>query len=240
MVAVGSAHADVQALVQLMHAMNVEPEELLAAARPQNVPTFEEFMPLVRAAASPALQRSYKSYWGRVVECWGGRRLDEPTPREVGELFEHIRANALRRRTHVNGAGAVRTFYYALLRVYRLAIDEGVLSSRQDPMPKVPRPRGAKSSRRALSPQLYEEIVRAAVGSGRDPRLDSLVLRFHLETAARTGGALNLRPMDLDPNRLLVTLREKGSTQRLQSVSRTLMQALLDHAEERGVRDPGW
>ena len=103
-----SSQADVQVLVQLMHTMNVQPEELLAAARPQNVPTFEEFMPLVRAAASPGLQRSYKSYWDRIVECWGGRRLNEPTPRDVDDLLEHIRANALRRRTHVDGAGAVR------------------------------------------------------------------------------------------------------------------------------------
>lgn len=237
MMAVSSTQVDLQAMVQLMHAMGVEPEELLAAARPRNVPTFEEFMPVVRAASSPGMRRSYKSYWDRIVECWGERRVNEPTPRDVGELLEHIGANALRRRTHVNGAGAVRNAYYALLRVYRLAIDQEILSSRQDPMSKVPRPRSAKSQRHALSPQLYQEIVRTAVGTGRDPRLDGLLLRFHLETAARTGGALNLRPMDLDPERLLVTLREKGSAQRLQPVSRTLMRALLDHTEERGVRD---
>lgn len=235
--AVSSTQADVQALVQLMQHMNVEPEELLAAARPQNLPTFEQFMPLVRDAASPGMQASYKSYWDRIVAYWGERRLDEPTPREVGELFEYIRANALRRRNHVDGAGAVVNVYQALLCVYRLAIEQGILSPRQDPMAKVPRPRGAKSRRHALSPRLYQEIVRAAVMTGRDPRLDSLLLRFHLETAARTGGALSLRPMDLDPKRSLVTLREKGSAQRLQPVSRILMQALLDHAEERGVRD---
>ena len=54
--AVGSTQADVQALVQLMH---VEPEEVLAAARQRSMPTFEEFMPLVRAATSPGLQASY-------------------------------------------------------------------------------------------------------------------------------------------------------------------------------------
>ncbi|GAA3663729.1 hypothetical protein GCM10022267_57430 [Lentzea roselyniae] len=87
-----------------------------------------------------------------------------------------------------------------------------------------------------MSPQLYQEIVKAAVRTGHDPRLDSLLLRFHLETAARTGGALSLLLEDLDPDRLLITLREKG-TQRDQPVSRTLMLALLDHAHERGVRD---
>ncbi len=208
--AVGSAQADVQALVQLMLAMNVEPEELLAAVRPQNVPTFDEFMPLVRAAASPGLRRSYKSYWDRIVECWGGRRLDEPTPREVGRAAQAHRCQRATAPDACRRCRRGKKCYYALLRVYRLAIDEGVLSSRQDPMPKVPRPRSARSRRHALSPQLYQEIVQTAVGTGRDPRLDGLVLRFHLETAARTGGALNLRPMDLDPERRLVTLGRKA------------------------------
>lgn len=235
--AVGSTQADVQMLVQMMQHLNVEPEELLAAALPQNIPTFEQFVPLVRDAASPALRKNYTPYWNRIVACWGGRRLDEPTPREVGELFEHVRAIAQRRRNHADGAGAVRFVYRALQRVYQLAMDQGVLSSRQNPMARVPKPRLPRSRRHALSPQLYQEIVQTAVRTGQDPRLDSLLLRFHLETAARTGGALSLRREDLDPDQLVVTLTEKGSSQRLQPVSRTLMQALLDHAEERGVRD---
>jgi len=234
--AVGSTQADVQALVQMMQHLNVEPEELLAAARPQNVPTFEEFVPLVRAATPPASRVIYRAYWNTIVTCWSTRRLHEPTPRDVDELYEHVRAIAQRRRNHADGAGAVHHMYYALLRVYRLAMEQGILSSRQNLMARVPKPRKPKFRRHALSPQLYQEIVQTAVRTGHDPRLDSLLLRFHLETAARTGGALSLRLGDLDLNRLLITLTEKDS-QRLQPVSRALIQALLDHAKERGVRD---
>ncbi|MEU0877487.1 site-specific integrase [Lentzea sp. NPDC005914] len=233
----GSTQADVQALVQLMQHMNVEPEELLAAARVQELPTFEQFMPLVRDAAPPASQVVYRAYWKKIVACWGTRRLDEPTAREVGDLIEEVRANAQRRRNYGDGSGAACHTYYALRRVYQLAVDEGLLSSRRNPMARVTKPRQAKSRRYALSPQLYREIVQVAAGTGLDPRLDSLLLRFHLETAARTGGALNLRLGDLDPERLLIVLREKNSVTRKQPVSRALMQALLDHAEERGVRD---
>jgi integrase/recombinase XerC len=51
--------------------------------------------------------------------------------------------------------------------------------------------------------------------------------------ASRRGGALALRPCDLDRQRCLVLLWEKGHTQRWQPVSPTLMQHLTTHAAER-------
>jgi hypothetical protein len=45
------------------------------------------------------------------------------------------------------------------------------------------------------------------------------------ETACRRGGALALRPRDLDREQCLVLLREKGETFRWQPVSPTLMAA---------------
>ncbi|WP_082404359.1 tyrosine-type recombinase/integrase [Saccharothrix sp. NRRL B-16348] len=101
----------------------------------------------------------------------------------------------------------------------------------------MPRPVKGRSRRHALSPELYEEIRRAATGSGDDRALDALLLRFHLETAARTGGALALRLGDLDPQQCLVLLREKASTQRWQPVSPRLMRALQAHAHARGARE---
>ncbi|GAA3688519.1 hypothetical protein GCM10022267_89100 [Lentzea roselyniae] len=136
--AVSSTQADVQALVQMMQHLNVEPEELVAAARPQNIPTFEQFMPLVRAATSPATQITLRAYWNTIVTCWSTRRLHELTPRDVEELYEHVRAIAQRRHNHADGVGAVHHTYYALQRVYRLAMEQGILSSRQNLMARVP------------------------------------------------------------------------------------------------------
>ncbi|GGN90676.1 hypothetical protein GCM10011610_49970 [Nocardia rhizosphaerihabitans] len=65
--------------------------------------------------------------------------------------------------------------------------------------------------------------------------LDALILRFHLETACRRGGALALRPQDLDRDQCLVFLREKGGSDRWQPVSPTLMRHLNDHATDRGA-----
>jgi integrase/recombinase XerC len=60
-----------------------------------------------------------------------------------------------------------------------------------------------------------------------------LILRLHTETACRRGGALALRPADLDRQQCLIMLREKGETVRWQPVSPTLMAALVRHAAER-------
>ena len=57
--------------------------------------------------------------------------------------------------------------------------------------------------------------------------------------ACRRGGALALRPQDLDPGQCLILLREKGETVRWQPVSPTLMAALLGHAGERHAPQDG-
>ena len=63
------------------------------------------------------------------------------------------------------------------------------------------------------------QINEVAATTGDDPELDTLMLRLHTETACRRGGALALRPQDLDPDQCLVLLREKGETVRWQPVS---------------------
>jgi len=64
--------------------------------------------------------------------------------------------------------------------------------------------------------------------------MEALLLRLHMETACRRGGALALTPDDLDPEQCLIRLREKGETVRWQPVSPTLMRHLLAHGENRG------
>jgi integrase len=77
------------------------------------------------------------------------------------------------------------------------------------------------------------EINHIAATTGNDLVLDSLLLRLHTETACRRGGALALRPQDLDPVQCLIFLREKGDTLRWQPVSATLMAHLEHHADTR-------
>jgi integrase/recombinase XerC len=76
---------------------------------------------------------------------------------------------------------------------------------------KVDKPRRLPSTRRAVADTRLAEINHvAATTIGDDLELDALILRLHTETACRRGGALALRPADLDPVQCLALLREKG------------------------------
>jgi integrase/recombinase XerC len=93
------------------------------------------------------------------------------------------------------------------------------------------------STRTALGDERIVQLVEAASTTGNDPELDALLLRLHIETACRRGGALGLRPRDLDVQQCLILLREKGGTFRWQPISPTLMTYLRRHATERGATD---
>jgi integrase/recombinase XerC len=115
------------------------------------------------------------------------------------------------------------------------AIADEYIAENRNPAARVAKPRRVPTNRRALSEGRLEEIYEAAASSGDDPELDSLLIRLHVETACRRGGALAMKPGDLDPEQCLVQLHEKGGTSRWQPVSPTLMSYLLGHGERRGA-----
>jgi hypothetical protein len=82
-----SQQAAVDAALLVLKSMGLSLEDLTAAPgqRPA-VPTFAEYVPVVSAAVTDGTCRAYGSYWNRITEQWGGRRLDEPTPSEVRQL----------------------------------------------------------------------------------------------------------------------------------------------------------
>jgi hypothetical protein len=76
-----SQQAAVEAALLLLERMGLSPADLVAAPKDRAVvPTFAEYVPVVSAAVSAGTRRAYGSYWNRIVEHWGARRLDEPTP----------------------------------------------------------------------------------------------------------------------------------------------------------------
>ncbi|WBC16745.1 hypothetical protein O7600_07865 [Micromonospora sp. WMMA1998] len=79
-----AGRAELDAARLLLARMGISPADLVEAAsdRPP-APTFAEDVPVVAAAVSDGTRRAYGSYWKRVLEQWGQRRLDEPTPSEI-------------------------------------------------------------------------------------------------------------------------------------------------------------
>ncbi|MFD0203439.1 MULTISPECIES: tyrosine-type recombinase/integrase [Saccharothrix] len=222
--------------LQVVKQMNLTPEDLLTAVVARRIPTFAEFVPKAVEAMPAGSRRTYRPYVNKLMALWGPLRLDEVDVDEVRRFLAHARETAQVRRSGVGGDGAVRHAHRTLSWLYRYAVEHELISVRQNVMRLIRTPGKGHSRRYALPPQLVSDILAAARSTGFDPVLDALLLRFHLETAARTGGAVALRVRDLDPDQLLVRLREKN-TQRWQPVSPTLMEHLLHHARDRGARD---
>jgi site-specific recombinase XerD len=203
------------------------------------VPTFAEYIPIVSAAVTDGTCRVYGSYWNRILDHWGHRHHDEPTPSQIKQLVEHVKVNVVARRNARGGRSAGEHLIAALRCLYRHAEDDGLIAAADNPARKVAKPRRLPSTRRAVADARLSDINDTAATTGNDPALDSLLLRLHTETACRRGGALALRPQDLDPAQCLIFLREKGETVRWQPVSPTLMAHLQLHATERHAPHAG-
>ena len=231
--------AVVDAAMLVLERMGLTPPTCCPPRRPGRRPTFAEYIPVVSALVSDGCRRAYGSYWNRVTGQWGSRGIDEPMPSEIRQLVQHVRANVVPRRNSRGGRSAAEHLIAALRCLYKHAEDDGLIDPADNPARKVDKPRRLPSTRRAVADNRLAEINHAAATTGDDPELDTLLLRLHTETACRRGGALALRPQDLDPEQCLILLREKGETVRWQPVSPTLMAALLGHAAERHAPPDG-
>jgi len=233
--------ANVALVTALMAQLNITADQIThfappAARRP--VPTFDDYIPQVVNGVSPGSRRVYDTYWRRIRDKWGPRRLDEPTPLEIRQFAEETRRNAVIRRNHRGGAAAAEHLIAALRCIYHFAVADRLLEPADNPATRVDKPHRQPSLRHALPDAALAAIITVAGETGNDPDLDSLILRLHTETACRRGGALALRRQDLDVEQCLVLLREKGQTQRWQPVSPTLMTALVAHHDQRGNSAP--
>ena len=173
-----SRQAVVEAALVLLERMGLTPADL--ATVPQShkpVPTFAEYVPVVSAAVSAGTRRAYGSYWNRIVEHWGTRRLDEPTPSEVRQLMTWVKTHVVTRRNARAGRSAQEHLVAALRCLYRRAVEDGLISEADDPARKVAKPRRLPSTRRAVPETRLAEINQVAASTGDDPELDTLLLR---------------------------------------------------------------
>lgn len=172
----------------MLQRMGVDPVDLMLglADRPR-VPTFDEYIPTVEAAVPSGTARTYGSYWKRIAAKWGSRSLLDPSPTEVEQFREEIKANAVQRRTSRGGRGTAENFIAALRCLYKHAENDDLIKPEENPATKTAKPRRQGSNRHALSTHQMSEINFYAGATGDDPELDTLVLRLHTETACRTG-----------------------------------------------------
>ena len=147
-----SQQAAVDAALLILERMGLSPDDLTAAPRERPaVPTFAEYVPVVSGTVTGGTRKAYGSYWNRVTEQWGTRRLDEATPSEIKQLVAHVRANVVLRRNARGGRSAAENLIAALRCLYKHAEDDGFIEERDNPARKVAKPRRLPSTRRAVA-----------------------------------------------------------------------------------------
>ena len=200
---------------------------------PSAVQTVRQFHPVVEMATTEGARKTYAPYWRLLVAEMGDKLLSDVHASELKGLALQAQTNAVKRANGRKGLSARENCVAALRAFFRLAVEDGIIE--ENPADKVPKPRRQASQRRGFTDVEVARLYTVTSTSGDDPVLDTLLLRFHLETGARRGGALALRRRDLDVARQLVRLREKNDTERWQPVSKTLVDALMQHCDARGA-----
>jgi hypothetical protein len=99
------------------------------------VPTVGEYLPRVVAAAGPGAQRTYGSYWQRMVVLWGDRPLDTIVASDIEALQRQAVAMAVVRRTSREGRHAGEHVIAAARAVYLRAIADGLIEAGASPAP---------------------------------------------------------------------------------------------------------
>jgi integrase len=185
---------------------------------------------------SPSITRTYGTYWRLLVREVGHKELLEVRTSDLAVVARIARQSALRRRNAKDGRSAEENCVAAMRKFFDIALSDGHVSS--NPAAAVPKPRRLPNERRALTSGELRELELVTQSGGDDPLLDGLLLRFHFETGARRGGAVDLKIRDLNRGRCIVRLTEKGERSRWQPISPSLMNALIQHVTDRGDLNP--
>lgn len=218
-------------------ALGLDLADLIAAdtTSAARIPTVADYLESVESTFTAATAATYRPHWRLAVARLGDRRLVEVTIEDLTLVVDDAETRARRLRPASTGRASRETCVAALRAVFARAAAAGLING--NPAAALAKPRRARSRRRALDDLEVAEVIAAVRITSRDPDLDLLLLRFHLETAARRQGAPNLRRIDLDPKRATIWLRETGDSEREQPVSPSLVALLEHHHDHRAPSD---
>jgi integrase len=198
--------------------------------------TVADYVARIAPTFSSATAATYATYWRLAVSLIGDRRLAEVTVDDCAAVVATAAQRARDARAGSDGRSSRETCVAALRALFGRAQRGGLIA--RNPAAAIAKPRRRPSRRRPLDHAELEELISAIRTTSRDPDLDLLLVRFHLESGARRDGALNLRRRDLDDRRATAWLREKFGDEREQPLSPSLIQLLTSHAEHRGGHAP--
>jgi integrase len=224
-------------LLEEARALGLDLADLIAAdtAGAHRMPNVRTYIEVIAPTFTSATAATYRPYWRLAAARLGERRLVDITVQDLVAVVDDAVARAQRCRPDSTGRASRESCVAALRALFRRANDAGLITV--NPAAALIKPRRVPRRRRALDDHELAEVVDAIRTTSRDPDLDLLLMRFHLESGARREGALNLRRRDLDPKRATVWLREKAASEREQPVSPSLVALLVQHADARAADD---
>jgi integrase len=225
-----------RALLDQAEAMGLGLADLVAASDTAPAPTLRAYVDDAAATFSPGTRRTYLPYLRLAVELFGPRTLDELAVTDLQRVVDEAAIRAQRRRADSTGRSSRENTVAALRALFARAVADGHVAT--NPALGLTKPRRSISRRRALTDDELTELIDAIRTTSRDPDLDLLLVRFHLESGARRQGALNLTLRDLDQTRSTAWLREKNDSQREQPLSPALCNLLHEHATARSATRP--
>jgi integrase len=222
-------------MLEALSAMGLSIEDLVTAGRTVSRPqmTVAEYLPKVRDAATDGKKQTYATYWRLLADQHGNVPLSDIKTSMLQTLSLYAKTHAVQRSNSRNGTSAQESCVSAMRCFFALAEADCLIE--RSPAAALKKPTRQPSDRRAFSDEEVVTLYNVTSTGGDDPVLDTLLLRFHLETGARRGGALALRRRDLNVARQCIRLREKNEKLRWQPVSKTLLDALFEHCDARGA-----
>lgn len=188
----------------------------------RSIPTVAAYIEMAEGAVTDGTLRAYRPYWKELKKDFGKRQLHTVKTTE-------LRKSAL--EVGKRGPSAGEHYVAAARCLWQFAIEDGFVE--RNPALKVPKPMRSQSKRRSLTDVELEELWHVAASTGNDPELDTLLLRFHLESGARRSGALTAKVSDVDDVHCTIELTEKFGRKRSQPIGLMLTHALLGHARSR-------
>jgi integrase len=222
-------------------ALGVSIEDLVAESSATNRtlsggPTLAEYVDMVGPSFSKGTEQTYKTYWRLAILRLGDRPITSISVDDCESVVRDAVERALRNRPESDGRSSKESCIGALRALFARAERAGLVA--RSPAADLEKPRRLPNRRRALGDEELSEVIDAVRTTSRDPGLDLLLIRFHLESGARREGGLNLRLRDLDRRRSTLWLREKFGIEREQPVSPTLLRIIETHCADRGARGP--
>lgn len=202
-------------IAALMSSLQITPEALAAhLAAPMTTrsgppPTVADYIDKAHAIANSGARQTYGTYWRKLREAMGPMPITDVLSSQLLTFVANVKESAVQRRNGRMGVGAAENCVGAIRAVFKIAVQDRIITTQLNPAAELKKPARPQSRRRALNERELGQVFDVVQTMVRDPNLDTLLVRFFVETGARREGALVLRCCDFNRDQQTIRLRKR-------------------------------